>query len=364
VPKWNDLNTAFNTLREIDATAIREESEAPLTIACIGSRTIVEEIGALLNHPSDRRYGPAGEDPLVFYVDPTRTAAASLPNADLLILAVEHLQSSSLKKPALLQQIGQLGLPTILVIRADSTRPIPQTVDTYLPDAAIVHLGDFDGDQRREQLATEILARLPSQFHLSAARRLPGLRDTLSRQLLQAVSFTNASYALASALPEQVPILNLPFAAADIVILTKNQAMLVYKLALLHGAPPDFQERMVEVLPVIGGAYVWRQLARTLVGLIPFWGVVPKVAIAYAGTYTTGHLALAWFAEGHQLTAENMRQLSQEALAIGRERAEILLQAARERSDEALMPAQRWYQKLKTRLPFQRRAEGSIEHDQ
>ena len=87
---------------------------------------------------------------------------------------------------------------------------------------------------------------------------------TSSSRTISGVSFTNATYALASGLPEQIPILSVPFAAADIIVLTKNQAILVYRLALAYGAPPDFQDRIREVIPVVGGAFLWRQAARSL----------------------------------------------------------------------------------------------------
>jgi uncharacterized protein (DUF697 family) len=87
-----------------------------------------------------------------------------------------------------------------------------------------------------------------------------------------------------------VPVLNIPLNAADMLVLSKNQALLVYKLALAFGAPADFQAQMKEVLPVIGSGFLWRQVARQLVGLIPGFGIVPKVAVAYAGTYATGKL--------------------------------------------------------------------------
>ena len=58
----------------------------------------------------------------------------------------------------------------------------------------------------------------------------------------------------------------------------KNPGTL-FRLALAYGALPEFQSRIREVIPVVGGAFLWRQAARSLVGLIPVWGIVPKVSV-------------------------------------------------------------------------------------
>ena len=106
---------------------------------------------------------------------------------------------------------------------------------------------------------------------------------------------------IASGLPSLVPVLNIPIAAADTVVLTKNQAMMVYRLALAFGAPPEFQRRMIEITPVIGAAVMWRQVAGGLVGLIPGYGIVPKTAVAFAGTWVTGRAAELYYSTGLRL---------------------------------------------------------------
>ncbi|NJM05555.1 hypothetical protein HC891_04100, partial [Candidatus Gracilibacteria bacterium] len=190
------------------------------------------------------------------------------------------------------------------------------------------------------------------------ARRLPGLRPALAIHLLKSTSFANASYSAASALPQQIPILALPFVAADIFVLTKNQAIMVYKLALAHGAPPEFQARMIEITPVIGGAFIWRQVARSLVSLIPIWGVVPKVAIAYAGTYTTGFAAWQWYANGDKISRQNLAEVSQKALSQGREIADRLVAQIKERqakmTSAGTKHASPWWERLRLRLPGKR----------
>jgi hypothetical protein len=89
------------------------------------------------------------------------------------------------------------------------------------------------------------------------------------------------------------------------------------------------------VLPVVGGAFLWRQAARSLIGLIPIWGLVPKVAISYAGTYTTGIAAWRWYDSGEIVSSEQLKRISSEALAIGRTRAAELIERARAAGSQA-----------------------------
>ena len=124
----------------------------------------------------------------------------------------------------------------------------------------------------------------------------PILRE--AAQLTGEVAVSNAAFALASGVPSLVPFLGIPISAADTIILTKSQALMVYRLALACGAPPEFQKRMLEITPVIGGAVVWRQIAGALVGLVPGYGIVPKTAVAFGGTYVVGLAATRWYETG------------------------------------------------------------------
>ena len=123
-------------------------------------------------------------------------------------------------------------------------------------------------------------------------------------------------------------MLGIPISAADTVILTKNQALMVYRLALACGASPDFQKRMLEITPVVGGAVVWRQIAGALVGVVPGYGIVPKTAVAFGGTYVVGLLAARWYETGVLTDAERKR-VTAEAAAKAREVATVMVAQAR-----------------------------------
>jgi uncharacterized protein (DUF697 family) len=151
---------------------------------------------------------------------------------------------------------------------------------------------------------------------------------SVSRKLVSDTSVANASYALTTGLGQLVPVLDIPFTVADVVILTKNQALMVYKLGLALGLPTRWQAHVAELGSVVGAGFLWRQIARQLVGLIPVWGIVPKVAVAYAGTYAVGEAILYWYQTGRKMSGRGMRELYADALARGKRIAQEIVARA------------------------------------
>lgn len=358
MPSWKDLGSTLNTLREIDVNAIRQDSEHPVKIACAGPAVLVDELVALLRRNIGGRYGPAEDDPLLKL--PLRGALRpdALQGSDLALLVVDGREPLPALSRDMIARFESAVPPLLAVILHGDQAPAGLTA------RHAVTIPEPDDPTAADQLAMALFEHLPAELHLAAARRLPGLRNIYARELVAAISFANSSYAFAAGLPEQIPILSVPFAAADIVVLTKNQALMVYKLALAHGAPPDFQARISEVLPVVGGAYAWRQLARTLIGLIPVWGLLPKVSIAYAGTYATGVAAWRWYSSGELISGEQLKHISAQAMEQGRVWAAQLLEQAREQGRHTPGRLRSAAEAFTRRLPFPRRdkPEGESRH--
>jgi uncharacterized protein (DUF697 family) len=362
VPKWTDFGNIWSTMRELDVNAIREESERALLIACVGHAAALDQIEPLLRRGPER-YPTPGPNPLdIVPLEQAAARAAGPAGADMLLLAVDARQPLSPAEMAAFNTLEKQAAPFLVVLVYGDRLPGSASALSPIIRARTIAIADPAALDAADRLASAVLARLPSELHLVAARTLPGLRAIYARDLIGSTSVTNATYSLASSVPEQIPILNIPFAAADIIVLTKNQAIMVYRLALAYGAPPEFQSRIREVLPVVGGAFLWRQAARSLVGLVPVWGIVPKVAIAYAGTYTTGIVAWRWYESGELVSTEQMKQISKEAIAIGRARAgEIIASArnsARSLADQAAARTNAeggLAQRLKRAIPFRRK---------
>ncbi|MFQ5596272.1 MAG: hypothetical protein ACE5HA_19185, partial [Anaerolineae bacterium] len=176
-----------------------------------------------------------------------------------------------------------------------------------------------------EKILSPIIVRQLGESALAAARRLPILREAYGDWLLDETARANAIYAFSTGIAETVPVLNIPLNMADIVILTKNQLIMVYKLALAAGRPTSPVAVIGELVGVIGAGFLWRQIAREMVGLIPIVGIVPKIAVAYAGTYAVGQAAQAYLIEGQVPGSEQLKSLYIRAMDRGRELAQSLV---------------------------------------
>lgn len=149
-----------------------------------------------------------------------------------------------------------------------------------------------------------------SMMRLSLARHVPVLRPEVARRTVRQISLENATIAISTALGSVVPsvltpILGVAEAAGDIVLLTANQVRMMYMIAAGYGQRVGIVAQWKEVSSIIGAAFTWRALARNLVSKIPFGGgLVPKGAIAYAGTFSIGEGLVYYYTTGRKMTRE------------------------------------------------------------
>jgi uncharacterized protein (DUF697 family) len=141
----------------------------------------------------------------------------------------------------------------------------------------------------------------------------------VAEHLIRDTSRVNAQFAALSSLPANLPLVGgLVGDMADMLVLTKNQVLLLFKLAGLYGRDLRLGRKLlVEIGPVVGGAFVWRSTARALVGLLPsLLGLVPKTLVAYTGTYVVGQSARYYYRFGHRPPPEIARELRAEAARL------------------------------------------------
>ena len=101
--------------------------------------------------------------------------------------------------------------------------------------------------------------------------------------MVKKIAKENALFSLATALPDIVPFISLPWAlgefASDTAFLTANQIRMAFLLAAANDRDVGYHEQRGEIASIILGAFGWRALARELVGKIPWGGgLVPKAA--------------------------------------------------------------------------------------
>lgn len=181
-----------------------------------------------------------------------------------------------------------------------------------------------------ERLARDVLEQR-EDLALPLARLFPAFRDEVARRTVHRISRENALFSLMTALPNVMPSLaELPWAigefASDTAVLTANQVRMAFLLAAASDRKVGYTDQRREIGSIIAGAWGWRTVARELAGKIPFGGgLIPKAAIAYAGTYVVGLSLDKIYRFGYELTRSERRDAYEAVLEKGREVAAHLL---------------------------------------
>jgi hypothetical protein len=163
------------------------------------------------------------------------------------------------------------------------------------------------------------------ELELSLARHYPLFRRPVADKIIQRVSRENAMFALATALPNVIPtIVDIPWAlgefATDTAFLTMNQIRMALLMAAAHGNVIGYTEQKAQIAVIAAGAFGWRAIARELVGKIPLGGgLIPKAAIAFAGTYVVGLGLEKVNRTGSGLSRREQKDAYADAFANGKE---------------------------------------------
>jgi len=317
------LSDTWQTIKEVDLRPIREQALRGVRIAIVGTpgsgrATLADQMRRDPSHPEAEVDTPA----LILDLDNAEKAV----NMDLLILMMDSRRTDSSREQELVKSWHNQGLKVLVFINqfAEPDGSLSVNPMTSRGKRRVVWGSVLDTDLLVEQFVPIVIEMLPEHL-LSLGRYFPLFRVATARYLINDTCFTNAAYALSTGLAETVAVLDIPIAVTDMVVMSKNQAFLVYKLGLALGQSTRWQDYVVEFGGVLGGGFLWRELARTLVGLIPVWGIAPKTAIAYAGTYVVGNVVLQWYLTGRHLSRKQMQQMYRGAFARGKDVAHNLI---------------------------------------
>jgi uncharacterized protein (DUF697 family) len=174
---------------------------------------------------------------------------------------------------------------------------------------------------------------------LALARNYPLFRRAVADRILHRVSRENALFALVTALPNVIPsFIDLPWAlgefATDTAFLTMNQIRMALLLAAVYGQTVGYAEQKLQIAAIAAGAFGWRALARELVGKIPLGGgLLPKAAVAFAGTYVVGMSLEKLNRTGSDLSRHERKDAFASAFARGKEVADELAPAVTRRAE-------------------------------
>jgi hypothetical protein len=216
------------------------------------------------------------------------------------------------------------GGPRDQVHRA-SDPDVPETVDFVLYQTGVANpegTYSFDPNNPRSWIGPILEDRDDSG--IAMARQFPAFRAAVVEHTIHKVARENAMFALATALPNVVPnLVQLPWAigefASDTAFITGNQIRMAFVIATACGRDAGFSEQKAAILSIAGGAFGWRALARELIGKIPLGGgLIPKGAIAYAGTYLVGKGLEMYYLGNKRFTRAQQKEVYKEAYERGR----------------------------------------------
>ena len=309
-------------MRELDLGEIQRQLALPVRVLVTGTDT------AQAARIAEHLFGAGGPASWSVAVAPLSEGEASQDRPNLVLLVTQGAEDPLSLLGQYRRGPRQDETPVLALLLRDPSPDPPEARDGYPPRFASVEVGAGDVETLTERVPPAVLDLVP-ELGLALGRRFPVFRAEVAERLTRETSRANAQFALVSSLPANLPIVGgLASGAADLVLLTKNQALLVYKLAGLYGR--DLEERVslaIEIAPVVGGAFFWRSLARTLLGMLPtLVGGLPKAAVAYAGTYAVGEMARYYYNTGRRPPPELVARFQAEGSRLAREVAARLEQ--------------------------------------
>jgi len=323
MPSIPNLAAGFKLLKEVDLNAVRRKSEEQFHLAVIGSAgagksTLISRL----------EQGPGIQKPQLFKIVSEHQSDQDLfiqPHT-VILLVLDNSKKEEVPEN-ILQKVKGNSVP--LIICHNKTDLQPEVLPSFdgrlqglrVEEVAVSALNKVSIDE----LLVPAMLDIYRDHEISLARNLPLFRKTVCSKLIDDTCFVNAAYSLTSGIAGINILLTVPLNAADMVVLTKNQALMAYKIALAFDLPSDWRQTIPKLTTVVGTGFLWRTIARQLVGLIPVVGVVPKVAVAYAGTYAIGQAIYRWCASNEKINIRSLKNLYSRALVRGREVARSMV---------------------------------------
>lgn len=316
--RFGQAFSLWNLVREVNLEEVRQSAERlPLIVLATKNEDSAKTIMSTLS---------GGLQSSAVQPGPFRSISFPLSNgqindihkADAVLYVIEA--DMEIAKSELEEIHKHVGAPTpIISIVTDESWVEGVQILPICVFARAVHIKHMSPSNLMHHVVPVLIDSL-QEDGLHVARMMPPLRNAMASLLVSKTSMANAEFAVLTNVPAIIPIVgNIIGATADFLVLTKNQIMLLYKLAAIYGRNiRSVREVYQEVLPVVGAGLVWRTVAREIAALVPVWaGAIPKVVIAYAGTYAIGRGASFYYGEGHRPSREKMKELYQ----MGVERA-------------------------------------------
>ena len=280
---FGTVRNFMNIVKEVDFDAVRGRAETPPSVlVCAGNETIASTfIRQVFGEDAERR------------VDARTEWFGDIDGSRYDIVVVVDPGSDDIAGQVR-KGIGPDHVRKVLTPRVTSDTLAPKEI-TQAQDAIVA---------------------LDPELAPALGRHFPLLQVPAVKAIVDDTSKANAQFALVSNIPAVIPLIGgIVAAGADFIVLTKNQVMMVFKIAAVHDRDLSNQFKLMrELAPVVGTGFLWRTVAREAVSFLPLAaGTIPKVAIAYVGTTVMGRAADYFYRFGKKPTSEQLKDFAQRA---------------------------------------------------
>jgi uncharacterized protein (DUF697 family) len=186
-----------------------------------------------------------------------------------------------------------VALNKIDLIESD-LRPVVADAESKL-GVSVVPISARKGTNVAELLLPRIIGERPA-LAVALGRELPFYRRRMARSVIRNASILNLIIGM-----EPIPLLDIP-------LLLASQVRLTLRIATIYGEAMG-PGRAKELITTIGGGVLLRYATQQALKLLPGPGWVISGAIAAAGTWAMGRVAVAYFESSKRLSAGQVREL-------------------------------------------------------
>ncbi len=301
------LSNMWKAFHQLNPKNVKSESKVKIRVAVVGAESAVKDAAQFLVGIDPKVYEKASDTLLLLTTPLTDQTKDLLPKCDIVLRSFGVGEDLS---------------------RVDLRR-----------------MFTFSDQEELRKIITDILGMPDLKYaHLPLARTLPAFRPEVCKNIIQTISLENAIFVASTSMGNIIPtplapLTALAASAGDLVVLTANQIRMLFMLAAAHGRDIGFKQQSAEITSILGAAFGWRSIARELVGQIPLGGgIIPKAAIAFAGTWAAGEGIVYFYTTGRRMSKKELKQRFDLALEKGKTSVESIVTKVKETFGKPKLP--------------------------
>jgi len=232
-------------------------------------------------------------------VDRGNTALEAVREADVALLLFDAAAGLRQQDYDLYQRLRSEKRPLVVALNKidlieSDLRPVVADAEGKL-GVSIIPISAKRGTNVAELLLPRIIEKRPA-LAVALGRELPFYRRRMARSVIRNTSILNLVIGM-----EPIPLLDIP-------LLLASQVRLTLRIATIYGEAMG-PARARELITTIGGGVLLRYGTQQALKFLPGPGWVISGAIAAAGTWAMGRVAVAYFESRKRLSGDQMQEL-------------------------------------------------------